>query len=76
MQHGWTSGQGKTEQRQTSQPPCGVACDWCRCDRSRGRVSRVTDQPVIDINQHNDDEHECELHGHTDRDDWSLSITQ
>jgi hypothetical protein len=39
-------------------------------------VRRITDQPVIDnINRLNDDEHECELRGHTDRDDWPVSIT-
>ena len=37
---------------------------------------RITDQPVIDnINRHNDDEHESELRGHTDRDDRPVSIT-
>jgi hypothetical protein len=58
-----TSGRCTTH---TTQPARGVRSDWCRCGRSRSRVRRITDQPVIDINRHNVDEHECDLRGHTD----------
>ena len=42
--------------------------DRCRGGRRGSRLRRFTDQPVVHVNRWNDDEHECHLRGHADRD--------